>query len=421
MQQDFDPRLPALTETGNLKSRLALLFILLGIGGICLLFLIPQKAEKPALKRLEWNDLELSGSFQDRKLILAGISKSLQILKGPKGAGTLSISGVPVSRKALCLSLERLEALFSGADSSTDLLHKLEKEFVPYEIQGGTRHGDVPVLATGYFQPRLKGSYNATKEYGFPVYAWPPDLVKVNLEHFGKGLPAKTLWGRVSGRRLVPYYSRKEIEEIRPLAKGLALCWLASPVDVLELQIQGSGIITLPDGSSRFIHYAASNGWEYRSIGKVLREQGALPPENLDWQAIRKWAESHPGKFRRFLFENPRYIFFKWEEKGPVGCYGQILVPGTSVALDPSVYPPGMPGLLLTAWPSIKKGPEWLRGRPEMLLIANHDRGGAIKGPYRLDLYCGSGEDAGKLAGRLKNRARLIILLLKGTKMKDRA
>ena len=400
-----------------MKPFLIPVFIAIGLIGVFLLLLIPLKREGgPRFKRLSWNDIDLSSRFQDRELILEGLSKSIRIVEdaGHTEDFTVQGTGVKISRHGILLSLERLKDIFSGQADADAVTRRIREEFIPYEIRAGEERKKMPVLATGYFQPSFMGSFNATAEYTCPVYGWPPDLVKINPRRFDRAMPAKTLWGRVFHRQVVPYYSRREIEEKRPFPDELALCWLSSPVDVLELQIQGSGIIRFGDGTSRFIHYAASNGLSYRSIGKVLKDRGVISPERLNWPGIKAWAETHPEEFRKILFENPRYIFFKWEERGPVGSCGQILVPGTSVALDHSFYPPGMPGILLIKWPGgVSPGPGWFRNKPGMLFVFNHDRGGAIRGPFHLDLYCGSGERAGMLAGRLKSRARLIILLHK--------
>jgi membrane-bound lytic murein transglycosylase A len=264
---------------------------------------------------------------------------------------------------------------------------------------------------TGHYQPEFRGSLNRTDEFPYPVYGRPDDLIAADLKRFGQALPHRTIWGRVNGRTFEPYYSRRERENMHLLPEGLALCWLRSPVEVLQLHIQGSGIIDLGD-DRRLIHYAASNGRAYRSIGRMLIDENYIDPEEADWPNIEKWASENPREFQEILLRNPRYIFFKWEKTGPVGCYGQVLVPGTSAALDNSVYPPGIPGFLIIDWPRLKDYPAWLTAdKGRSLLLFNHDTGDAIKGRFRIDLYCGTGENAGLLAGKLKNRARFIIVL----------
>ncbi len=390
-----------------MKTASAVIFILLGLLGMVLLFFIPQGERVPSLERLGWDDLDISANFQDRKTILSGIEKSILVLQSQ--GEKQNLAGLPVSKQDILKSLQGLRAVFRLRIPDKELYKRLQRDFQPWEVTKKGRKD--PVLVTGYFQPSFRGSLNATADYSFPVYGWPPDLLKANLQAFDPALPHVTIWGRSSNRRFVPYYSRKEIEERDLLPPETALCWLSSPVEVLELHIQGSGIINFPDGTSRFIHYAASNGLKYKSIGKVLLKQGVIPREKLDWPGIKQWAEAHPERFRKVSFENPRYVFFRWEEKGPIGCYGRVLVPGASVALDSTVYPPGVPGLLVLKLPNIRNGPNWFKNRPDTLLVFNHDRGSAIKGPFRVDLYCGTGQQAGSLAGRLKSPARLILLL----------
>ncbi|MEZ0328536.1 MAG: MltA domain-containing protein [Dissulfuribacterales bacterium] len=261
------------------------------------------------------------------------------------------------------------------------------------------------VLITGYFQPELLASYNCTAEYNYPLYGIPSDLVQVSLQDFDRNLPAQTLFGRISGNRLLPYYTRGEIEGGALPSNTPVLAWLASPVEGLMLHIQGSGILIFSDGSKRFVHYAANNGHPYRSVGAWLVEQGILTMEQVSWQAIENWARLNPDRFLQASFVNPRYIFFRFEEDGPLGVTGNRLIPMHSVALDRAIY--GLGGIF---WLTVD---DFKDNQPFSTLVLHQDVGSAIKGPHRVDLYVGEGKKAGDTAGRLKNSGRLLLLLVK--------
>ncbi len=260
------------------------------------------------------------------------------------------------------------------------------------------------VLITGYFEPILQASYRKTEEFKVPIYAPPSDLVQVYLPLFDKTLPNKSLWGRIYNGRLIPYFTREEIEK-RIKEKKLnakAIAWLKSPIDLLVLQIQGSAILDI-DGTKRFIHYAASNGRPYVSIGRILLDKGILSFNKLSWQSIREWAKENPEIFSKILKKNPRYIFFKWEKNGPLGSLGLPLVPMRTIAMDHTIYPS-----FLIVFVTIKTKTKRMN-----LITINFDQGAAIKGYRRIDLYCGSGKAAGALAGSLKCYSKVYFLVPK--------
>ncbi|NDY43229.1 murein transglycosylase A [Dissulfurirhabdus thermomarina] len=269
----------------------------------------------------------------------------------------------------------------------------------------GGEAGDV--LVTGYFQPRLRASRHRAPGYTYPLYGRPRDLVRVPLRDFDPGLPDATLWGRVDHGRLRPYYTRRQIDWEGALAGAEVLAWVASPMAGLELHVQGSGILDFPDGTSRFVHYAGSNGRPYRSVGAWLIQRGQLAPEAADWPGIRAWAAAHPERLPELLAANARYVFFRWEKEGPLGSLGERLVPMHSVALDPAVYPPGAVLYLEVPLPG--------EPAPYRALVVSLDTGAAIQGPGRVDLYCGTGPAAGRLAGALRARGRLFLLLGPGS------
>ena len=141
-------------------------------------------------------------------------------------------------------------------------------------------------------------------------------------------------------------------------------------------------------------------------MGRYLIQQGELRPEKVSLQGIRNWARKHPDKLDAFLNYNPSYVFFKelpGDLSGPLGTLGVPLTAERSVAVDPRVVPLGVPVYLATTWPNSAK--------PLNRLMSAQDTGGAIAGAVRADFYWGFGDDAGKLAGVMKQSGRMWVLL----------
>ena len=262
-------------------------------------------------------------------------------------------------------------------------------------------------LVTGYYEPVLPGSRERDSRFRYPVYSPPPDLVTVDLEALHPELRNLRLRGRIEGVRLVPYWTRGEIETMQLRAPVIA--WVEDPVELLFLQIQGSGQIALPSGERMRVGYADQNGHPYRSVGRYLVQRGELALERASMQGIKAWAAANPAKLREALDSNPSYVFFRElpiSGEGPPGTLGAPLTAGYSVAVDPRVVPLGAPVYLSTTWP--------LSTRPLERLMAAQDTGGAIRGAARADFFWGTGPEAGHLAGQMRQRGRQWILWPRG-------
>ncbi len=216
------------------------------------------------------------------------------------------------------------------------------------------------------------------------------------------------LRGRLEGRRLVPYWSRAEIDARGDKLPAPVIAWVADPVDLFFLQVQGSGQIVLEDGERLRVGYADQNGHPYRSLGRYLVERGELPLEQASMQSIKDWASANPDKLREALNYNASYVFFREvtrltdDARGPVGALGVPLVPEYSLAVDRRFVPLGAPVYLATTLPESEQ--------PLRRLMAAHDTGGAIRGAVRADFFWGSGEQAGAMAGRMRQQGRLWLL-----------
>jgi len=285
-----------------------------------------------------------------------------------------------------------------------------EQRFQPY--QATQEDGSVEGMVTGYYEPLLKGDRVRTERARFPLYAAPDDLVSVELASVYPELKGLRLRGRLVGNKLVPYHNRKEIEAPTQNNgngfRGKPIAWAEDPVDLFFLQIQGSGRIELPDGSHMRVGYADQNGHPYQSIGKLLIERGELKLEQASMQGIKNWGAQNPDKLAELLASNPSYVFFRELPNGlsgPLGALGVPLTGGRSIAVDPRFVPLGAPVFLATTQPN--------SSLPLNKLVMAQDTGSAIRGGVRADYFWGFGNEAGELAGRMKQRGRMWVLLPK--------
>ncbi|MBE0619897.1 MAG: murein transglycosylase A [Burkholderiales bacterium] len=296
-----------------------------------------------------------------------------------------------------CALAEQLPAKASVRDF-------FEAQFLPYRVANAD--GSIEGLATGYYEPLLRGSRSKEGPYRYPLYAAPSDLLIVDLAEINPELKHLRLRGRLDGRRVVPYYPRAAIESGLPALAGKELLWVDDPVDLFFLQIQGSGRVRLPSGELVRVGYADQNGQPYKSIGRYLVEHGELKLEQASMQGIKAWGEANPAKLDALLDQNPSYVFFRELPQnggGPVGALGVALTPERSIAVDPRYIPLGAPVFLATTWP----------GSAQTLarLTLAQDSGGAIRGAVRADFFWGFGDAAGAQAGRMRQSARMWVLL----------
>ena len=272
------------------------------------------------------------------------------------------------------------------------------------------RIGDGKAFATGYFEPEILGSRTRRPGYDVPVYRLPPDLVR--------DWPADMAMSERTGRaplgrkdasgNHVPYYERAEIERGALTGRNLEIAWAADPIEFFFLQIQGSGLLRLPDGSLMRIGYAGQNGREYVGIGSVMRERGLLgdgPGQYAgSMQGIVQYLRDYPEAGADLMRLNKSWIFFReLTTDGPLGALEVPVRRGSSVAADPAYVPLGAP-----VWLDLD------RDVADGLWIAQ-DTGGAIKGANRFDTFWGNGPQAREIAGGMSGRGQALVLLPKGT------
>lgn len=240
---------------------------------------------------------------------------------------------------------------------------------------------------TAYYEPDVRGSKAPSRRFTIPVYKKPTDL-----------------------QAGTPYLTRAEIENGGLRGKGLEIAWVEDPIGLFEMQIQGGGRILLSEGGSLRLGFDGTNNRPYTAIGKVLADEGAIPRDQVSAQSIRKWLQTNPQRSRDIMRRNERYVFFKdTRGAGPVGAQGVTLTSGRSLAIDPSIMPYGIPVWVDTMRPGARGA---AATRYRRLLVAQ-DTGGDIKGAGRGDIYLGSGNAIGDIAGRFNSGGRMFLLLPK--------
>ena len=309
-------------------------------------------------------------------------------------------------------SLEHFLNFIRTKPLKDDLIQYIEKNYLIYTTVGSDTPGQV--LFTGYYEPVLEGSLKKDSTYKFPIYTRPDDLTTVDLSLFSPQFEGETIIGRYTNQRVVPYYDRKEIENEGLLeGKVQEIAWLKDRIDLFFLQIQGSGQICLDNGKTIDVHYHATNGQPYRSIGKLLVDQGKIPLEEISMQKIRDYLRHHPEEIETVLNFNPSYVFFKVEKNGPFGSLEAKLTPGRSIALDSRLFPPAGLAFIETKKPLINADATIQKWMSFSRFVLNQDTGGAIRGPARADLFWGNGPYAEIAAGHMQEFGTLYFLILK--------
>lgn len=284
-----------------------------------------------------------------------------------------------------------------------------EDNFRPVQI---ARLGEPQGFLTGYYEPVVEGSRFPNPEFHVPLYRRPRDLLAAGHKPGSEAFPNK---GALIGRRnekgeIVPYYDRAAIEAGALDGQKLEICWLRDPFEALAIQIQGSARVILEDGTPLRLNYDSHNGYPYTAVGRVLIERNLVPREEMSMQRIREWMAANPDEAPKVRATNRSYIFFRItglsNEGEPVGAQGVPLLPGRSIAVD-KLHVYGTPFFIDASLPIESAKPTTAFRR---LMIAQ-DTGSAIVGPARADLYWGAGEDAARIAGRIRHPGRFVMLL----------
>jgi len=377
----------------------------------CALFPPPPVKPGATLIRLSVQDYPdfSDGLFLDN--LSYGIGKSLEYLDKVPAERTFRFGEDTYSALHLIRSLESLRAFVETRPGPAAVNRFIADQYRVYQSSGGPESGQV--LFTGYYEPHLKGSLTPDDRYRYPVHAMPGDLMVIDLSPFSEALKGKRIVGRLQDNTVVPYPDRQAIEaDMGFVQKAPPLAWVDDRVDLFFLQIQGSGRIYLTNGSFIRVHYHGSNGQPYRSIGRLLIDQGKIPAEEMSMQRLKTYLQAHPDEVDAVLNYNPSYVFFKTETSGPIGAIGVDLTPGRSVAVDRRVFPMAAPAFLQTQIPVVDGNGRIDRWMDFSVFALNQDTGGAIRGPGRVDIFWGDGPYAQIAAGHMQHKGSFYLLVL---------
>ena len=362
-----------------------------------LFFFSPSHAASLVLEPIAAHTVPTLFDDLSRTSLKVAVRQSLTALHPRQQSESLSFGTQSVSVGWIRDSLKQFYVLL---ETEEDLNAAVLRDFDIYQVTS-------PVVFTGYHEPRLKGSLVRTERYRYPLYRPPDDLVELAPT----SRKSKKRVGRIVNGKLVPYFTRTEIDGKNVLAgKQYEIAWVDDLVALFFLHIQGSGQIELPDGSHMRVGYAGTNGHPYTSIGKLMLKQGKLGQGEASVPAIRRYLETHPKEQQEIFFRNTRYIFFQRSTGNPRGSLGAPLTAGRSIATDPRVYPPGALGFIRTRKPVLaQQEPVGWKYFSRFVLL--QDSGAAITGPGRVDVFWGSG--AQTEAGYMAENGELYLLLKK--------
>jgi membrane-bound lytic murein transglycosylase A len=326
----------------------------------------------------------------------------------------------PAALREICMT-----ALAAGRLDRDGARQFFETHFQPWQV-GGLADGERDVtpgagFLTGYFEPEVEASLEQAPGFEAPLHARPAGLENRPPEP-GPDWPGDlaAAWRDAEGR-LAAFPERGAIAQGRMPVPLVPVAWLRDEVAAFVIHVQGSARLRLPDGANMRVAYAGRNGHPYRSIGRILVEEGHLPVDGATMDKVVNWLRRDPETGCAIMHRNPSYIFFRRADeldpaRGPQGGAGVQLMPLRSIAIDRTLWPYGLPFWLradltdVTPDTVLLPGHDFARGR----LVIGQDTGTAIVGPARADLFVGSGEAAGFAAGRIRHRLDMVVLLPRG-------
>lgn len=356
------------------------------------------EASAPPKARVEPRDFaELAGwDEDDHGATFQVLRRSAAAADGrpPKSRG--------IDAEAIVAVLARARALPADLPS-----HKaqtfFETEFQPFEVLPEAGAG----FFTAYYEPIVAGSRTRTAAFSEPLYRTPDDLIEFDPDRPPPGIDPALRFARKTATGLVPYYDRAQIQAGALAGRGLELVYLTDPVDAFFVHIQGAARIALVDGDTLRLTYAAKSGHPYTSIGRVLIEMGELEPGRATMSDIRTWFAKNPDRAAAVMARNRSFIFFREApvdeaELGPVAAAKVQLTPGRSLAVDRLLHTFHTPVWVDTTLPD---------GSTFRRLTIAQDTGSAIVGPARGDIFLGTGELAGRIAGGMASKGRFVLFV----------
>ncbi len=356
----------------------------------------------PLLQPASFEELEGWTTDDHGKAFEAFRRSALHGLEHPYKSGSLGIASVAFAKAFN----EAMGATLSGQEARAFF----ERHFQPCRI---VPTNSASGFVTGFYEPQVEASPVRTSEFFVPLLAVPDDLVKIDDTNRQVGLDPYLAFGRKTSTGIVEYPDRAAIETGAIDGRAEAIAWLRDPVDAYFIHVQGASRLVMPDGTMKRVTYAAKSGQRFTGAGKVLIELGEIAPEDVTMQAIRTWLVQHPDRVSEILRQNRSYIFFREAEVddpelGPVAAAKVPLTAGRSLAVDRLLHTFGTPFFISAPTLNAFGGEGFHR-----LMIAQ-DTGSAIVGPARGDLFAGSGDAAGEIAGVVRHSAQFFAMVPRG-------
>lgn len=375
--------------------------------------------------------------FDDLKFesLVAGLQANIDFVKNSSRMGSeVTFGPTKINKKVYLASLQEL---VRNAKDIEEFKSLVVKNFDFYEVYGNEDWSKIKT--TAYYSPLLKASKTKTKKLSQPLYTTPNDMISIDIDAYAEDFPkwktfkesvleqrsskalarGRLVTDKNGSMRVVPYYKRADIDEKNVIdPKKYALAYV-DPVKAFFLQIQGSGILQFDDGKQVTVGYASQNGHPYVAIGSKLLDR--IPKEKMSMQNIEAYLSTLSKKdMQNILNQNPSYVFFQEMKNRPQSYLGTDVVDGRTVATDQSLFPKGTLAFLKFEKPVFESGTNHdpIGWQPTSRFVLDQDTGGAIRGPGRLDLYAGSGDEAEQFAGVLKNPAQLYYLVPKSEYIK---
>lgn len=361
-----------------------------------------------SLRRLNSDEVPAFTDDGDTDSLRAAALQSLAYYQNQPPDRIYTLGTDTYTAREMAGSVETFVELLDSATTREAWSDAIRQTFWFYASGGSDRRGTVTF--SSYYEPTIQARLVRGGVYRYPIYARPPDLVDVDLGSFIPAYAGARIAGRREGEKLVPYYTRGEIDSDRRLAgQGLELAWAKDPADIFFLQIEGSGWLDLGNGVRQRIRYDGNNGRPYRSVGLYLIQSGRAGAKGFDHKAFVRYLRRHPDERQAMFNVDERYIFFQIDTStAAANAYGNLDVPLTperSIATDPKIFPQGA-----LAWIDVAHAPAHQSVRRFML---NQDEGSAIQGAGRVDYFAGSGARAEKFATRFWYPGRLYFLVKK--------
>jgi membrane-bound lytic murein transglycosylase A len=382
----------------------------------------PLQIPDSQLEPIQWSELN-GWKSDDHGAAFAAFQASCEVFNRQRQlSDTRAVAG---ALKEVCKRVPR-----TGTLKGDKARAFFEENFRPVRI---AKLGESSGLLTGYYEPIVDGSRMPNPQFHVPLYRRPSDLMiqsqsanqnqKQNQKKAGltpKGLapkkaslgfPNRGTVGRLNDKKeFEAYHDRLAIEEGALDGKQLEICYIADPFEAMSIQIQGSARVRLEDGTVLRLNYNGHNGHNYTAVGRILIERNLIPREEMSMDRIKRWMLANPDQAREVRGTNKSFVFFRItglnNEEEPVGAQGAHLLPGRSIAVDKThVY--GTPFFIESDLPIDNPRPATKFRR----LMVAQDTGSAIIGPARADLYWGAGDDAGKVAGRIRHQGRFVMLM----------